>query len=143
MKESKIKVNRSKLLDRINLFKETIKEQDEYTNHLNIMLKEKEDELDELEHKMQFLIQEQEKEVAVILKSLIKTIEPRAIEDEISKKDRKIEELNREINYLEEASKKNRIIVGNFKSSIVFPLFKLSSRIGRTNIGKILQKLLK
>ena len=57
MKESKIKVNRSKLLDRINLFKETIKEQDEYTNHLNIMLKEKEDELDELEHKMQFLIQ--------------------------------------------------------------------------------------
>ena len=58
------------------------------------------------------------------------------LKNELSNKNEIISKLNHNINFLK--TKNNQ-----FRHSIVFPIFKLTNKIGKTTIGNILQKLLK
>ena len=58
----------------------------------------------------------------------------------------KLDEQNKQIRKNNELIKKFRIekhFTDQFRSSIVFPLYKITHKFGKTYIGRIMQKLLK
>lgn len=136
-------IDKKKVLENIELFEETIKEFDEYSVHLTKLIEEKDNEVVELEHKIKYLIQEQEKELKDILKIYLdKFVSKKQQNDALMEKE-KVEELTKRIEILEKANLIQKTMIGKYRGSVVFPLFKITSSVGNTSIGKVLQKLLK
>jgi glycosyltransferase involved in cell wall biosynthesis len=78
-------------------------------------------------------------------------------DDIINEYSQKIQYLNNEIDstkkelieliklrrIFEDTISKQKEYIGNFKSSVVYPFYRITSNIGRTKLGKFIQKLLK
>ena len=129
---------------KVKLYKETIKELDEYSSHLNEMILSKDEEIDELDHKTKYLIMEHEREVNAILKSFVKKFDQKQeFELQIEQKDQKIEELRKRVEILEQAINQQKQFIGKYRGSVVFPAYKLTSNLGKTAIGQIMQRILK
>ena len=68
------------------------------------------------------------------------------IQDHTNHKETLKNEINKLNSVIEEQSKiidKQKSLLGKFQSSITFPFYKLTNKIGKTGPGKILQKLIK
>jgi predicted RNase H-like nuclease (RuvC/YqgF family) len=137
------KSNSEKINENIELYEETITEFDEYTVHLNKLIEEKDTEIEELEHKIKYLIQEQEKELKDILKIYLDKFVNKKSQNEVTLDKEKLEELNKRIEILEKANQMQKSLIGRYRSSVVYPFFKMSSMVGNTSIGKVIQKIIK
>lgn len=143
MKNNTDSLDKKELLDNIKLLEESIKELDEYSEHLTALTKEKDEEITELDHKIQFLILEQEKEMSSILKSVLTNYTNNNNKQKLEDKDKKIGQLQEEINLIKKANLEQKILIGKYKGSIVYPFFKISSNIGNTKAGQFIQKIIK
>ena len=150
--KQKSQSQKEKVLDSLKLYEETITEYDDYSSHLNKIISDKDIELEKLNHKIQDIIQKQEQEISEILKPILKKF--LADRTDVAEKENEIEELqnkieslkeshNNEIKSYENMLSKERKIIGEFRSSISYPFYKVSSSIGKSELGRILQKLLK
>ena len=54
-----------------------------------------------------------------------------------------LESANKMLNEQAEIIKKQKQFIGGYKSSIIYPFYRITHTIGKTKTGKILQKLLK
>lgn len=61
----------------------------------------------------------------------------------LNKKEDNITSLHKIINNQKKSIEKQNTIINNFKASIVYPLYSLTKKIGKTKVGKVLQKILK
>ncbi len=162
-KKQSSKIEKERVLEKIQLYKETINEQDDYSGHLNKLILDKDKEIQKLESKIQTLINKQEKELYTILNPVLKKF----LKDRtaVKEKEHEMQELHLKIESIEETHKemiqsleeehkkeiekyenilrKERKTIGEFKSSISYPIYQMSSSMGRTQLGKVLQKLLK
>ncbi len=104
------------------------------------------------------LIYEKERSIKIIERQLEKKDEQIKNKDEqiknkdeqiknqvelLRKKDKEISELFKIVNSQKKTIEKQANIIRQFKASIVYPLYNLTSRVGRTKIGKLLTKIIK
>jgi iron-sulfur cluster repair protein YtfE (RIC family) len=140
----------------------SLEEQQKNAEELKRMISDKDKAIAELSSKIENLLQEQKYEIIELVHSLSKNIRnlgergkgqrsddevSRLINEKIEKiteaKNAELDGLRNNLQELKNQLYKQSLFIGQYRGSIVFPLYRMTSGIGKTSIGNKLQKLKK
>ncbi|MBN2367706.1 hypothetical protein JXC34_01710 [Candidatus Woesearchaeota archaeon] len=163
----------SRLEIELEMLRAELSEQREQSHRLTQLIGEEDKKISQLNNKIETLLQEQKYEIIELAQVLnnfrrktennvvltnkeyddmIRKIEAlqHEIEDLRNKKESSIEEKSSQIEELRSQLQdfkgimlKQSQFIGQYRGSIMFPLYRLSSSFGKTGIGQLIQKIIK
>ena len=132
-KKGHIKNLDKSLKNQRNEFEKLIENKEKKIEFLDIISKRQKGELTKLKK----ILDEKDNEINLMI------LNSNKLNKLISEKDNELSLSYEKINNLNMIIEQKKTLIGKFRKSIVYPFYKITSSIGKTKIGKTLQKILK
>jgi len=139
----------------LEMLEKTLSEQKEVSNQLSDLIDQENKKILKLNDKIETLLQEQKYEIIEIIQTFskmnrvtknkvsINRQEFEKLEKEIKQKNEEIDELRNQVQHYKSIMLKQTQFIGQYRGSVMFPLYKLTHNFGKTSFGKIFEKIIK